>query len=166
MDSPNCYYWYLGVYIALYGVMKVAISACLLGEQCRYDASHNKNEVLLSHLEDAELIAFCPEDDAFGSPRPTMDLVRTATGDRAISNVSGEDLSMPVIDYAKTFFDTHTNINLFIGKDRSPSCGVCSARLYDEEKKLLSFSEAGLMAKVAKERNIDCVDAEKFIGLS
>lgn len=166
MDSVNCYYWYLGVYIALYGVMKVAISACLLGEKCRYDASHNKNEVLLSHLKDAELIAFCPEDDAFGSPRPTMDLIETKEGHKALSNMTGEDLSTPVIEYAEAFFDRHTDIDLFIGKDRSPSCGVYSARLYDEEKKLLSSTEAGLMAKVAKERNIHCVDAEKFIGLS
>ena len=166
MDSLNRYYWYLGVYIALYGVMKVAISACLLGEKCRYDASHNKNEVLLSHLEGAELIAFCPEDDAFGSPRPTMDLIRTNVGDKAISNASGEDLSNPIEAYAKAFFDKHTKIELFIGKDRSPSCGVCSSRLYDEDKNLLSSSEAGLMAKVAKERNIDCVDAEDFTGLS
>ena len=165
MDSLNCCYWYLGVYIALYGVMKVAISACLLGKECRYDASHNKNEVLLSHLGGVECIAFCPEDDAFGSPRPSMDLIETKEGQKAISNMTGEDLSTPVIDYAKLFFDMHTDIDLFIGKDRSPSCGVCSARLYDEEKNLLSSSEAGLMAKIAKERNIDCVDAEKFIGL-
>jgi len=145
---------------------KVAISACLLGEKCRYDASHNKNEVLLQALEDVELIAFCPEDDAFGSPRPTMDLIETKEGHKALSNMTGEDLSDPVINYAKIFFDTHTDIDLFIGKDRSPSCGVCSARLYDEKKNLLSSKEAGLMAKVAKQRNIHCIDAEDFTGLS
>jgi uncharacterized protein YbbK (DUF523 family) len=143
---------------------KVAISACLLGEKCRYDASHNKNEVLLSHLKDAKLIAFCPEDDAFGSPRPTMDLVKTKEGHKALSNMTGEDLSSPVIGYAKIFFDTHKDIDLFIGKDRSPSCGVCSARLYDEDKNLLSSKEAGLMAKVALNRNIHCIDAEDFKG--
>ncbi|HSR74122.1 MAG TPA: DUF523 domain-containing protein [Sulfurovum sp.] len=143
---------------------KVAISACLLGKKCRYDATDNKDELLLSKLKDAELIPFCPEDHAFGTPRPTMDLIETARGYRAVSNMTGEDLSEPILHYANVFFDTYNRLDLFIGKDRSPSCGVCSARLYDEEKKLLSSTEAGLMANEAKKRNIRCVDAEDFKG--
>lgn len=144
---------------------KVAISACLLGEKCRYDATDNKDLDLLAKLENAELIPFCPEDFAFGSPRPTMDLVETQQGHKAISNLNGEDLSTPIIQYATLFFDTHPELDLFIGKDRSPSCGVCSARVYDEEKNLLSSEEAGVMAKEAKKRNITCIDAEDFKGL-
>ena len=144
---------------------KIAISACLLGQKCRYDASDNKDENLLDSLKDAQLIPFCPEDHAFGTPRPTMDLVRTKEGDKAISNETGKDLSKPVEHYATMFFDTHPDIDILIGKDRSPSCGVCSARLYDEEKTLLSSTEAGLMVKEAKKRAIPCVDAEDFRGL-
>jgi len=143
---------------------KIAISACLLGEKCRYDASDNEDEILLSKLKDAQLIPFCPEDDAFGTPRPTMDLIEIKEGHKAISNSSGEDLSAPVIRYAAAFFERHSDIDLLIGKDRSPSCGVCSARLYDEERNLLSSHEAGLMAKEAKKRNINCIDAEDFRG--
>lgn len=143
---------------------QVAISACLLGEKCRYDAADNKNSLLLEQLRDAELIPFCPEDYAFGSPRPTMDLVRTTQGGKAISNMTGEDLSAPIVSYAENFFDTHS-IDLFIGKDRSPSCGVCSAKLYDDQKILLSTREAGLMAKEALKRGLECIDAEDFKGL-
>ena len=144
---------------------KVAISACLLGEKCRYDATDNKNELLLEQLKNVQLIPFCPEDYAFGTPRPTMDLIRTNEGDRAISNETGEDLSSPIKHYATIFFDTHQDIDLLIGKDRSPSCGVCSSRLYDEEKKLLSSHESGLMVKEAHKRDISCIDAEEFKGL-
>ena len=144
---------------------KVAISACLLGEKCRYDASDNKDIALLTKLKNTELLPFCPEDDAFGTPRPTMDLVQTRQGNKAISNLTGEDLSTPIIQYATLFFDTHPELDLFIGKDRSPSCGVCSAKLYDEEKNLLTSTAAGLMAKEANKRNITCVDAEDFKGL-
>jgi uncharacterized protein YbbK (DUF523 family) len=142
--------------------MKIAISACLLGEKCRYDGSDNKSKILLEKLQDDTLISFCPEDDAFGSPRPTMDLVCTSTGHKAISNETGEDLSAPVVDYANTFFNTYPDIDMFIGKDRSPSCGVCSAKLYDEKKNLLSSFEAGLMAKEALRRGIMAVDAEDY----
>ncbi len=143
--------------------MKIAISACLLGEKCRYDATDNHNAELMSKLEGDKLIPFCPEDHAFGSPRPTMDLIQTKQGDKAISNVTGEDLSTPVEQYAIEFFNKHTDIDLFIGKDRSPSCGVCSAKLYDKEKNLLSVDEAGLMSKEAKKRGIKAIDAEKYL---
>ena len=143
---------------------KVAVSACLLGRQCRYDATDNRNDTLLSLLEETEIIPFCPEDHAFGSPRPTMDLVQTDQGVRALSNETGEDLSEPVIDYAKQFFEAYPDIDLFIGKDRSPSCGVCSARLYDKDKTLLSNKEAGLMAKEAIKRHIPAKDAETYIS--
>lgn len=144
--------------------MKIAISSCLLGEPCRYDATDNKNEVLVERLKGYTLIPFCPETYAFGTPRPTMDLIQTAQGDRAISNKTGEDLTEDVKGYAKDFFDTHSQIDLFIGKERSPSCGVCSAKLYNKEKVLLSAKEAGLMAKEALKREIPCIDAEKFKG--
>jgi uncharacterized protein YbbK (DUF523 family) len=142
---------------------KIAVSACLLGETCRYDGTDNRNETLLAELKDAQCIPFCPEDHAFGTPRPTMDLINKEEGIRAISNETGQDLSTPVETYAKDFFDTHPDIDLFIGKDRSPSCGVCSAKLYDENKELISDTEAGLMAKEALKRNIESVDAEIFV---
>ena len=142
---------------------KIAVSACLLGETCRYDGTDNPNERLLAELKDAQCIPFCPEDHAFGTPRPTMDLINKEEGIRAISNETGQDLSTPVETYAKDFFDTHPDIDLFIGKDRSPSCGVCSAKLYDENKELISDTEAGLMAKEALKRNIESVDAEIFV---
>ncbi len=144
--------------------MKVAISACLLGEKCRYDATDNRNDELLDKLEGLELIPFCPEDHAFGSPRPAMDLIKTEQGIKAISNKTGADLSFEVEEYAKHFFDKHSDIELFIGKDRSPSCGVCSAKLYDENRELITVNETGLMAKEAKIRGIEAFDAEQYFA--
>lgn len=141
---------------------RVAISACLLGEACRYDGTDNRNDALLQRLLEVELVPFCPEDFAFGTPRPTMDLVATQNGLRALSNATGEDLSEPVIAYAKAFFDAHA-IDLFIGKDRSPSCGVCSAKCYDVKHRLLSTQGTGLMAQEAINRGIESVDAETFL---
>jgi len=142
---------------------KVAVSACLLGNRCRYDGRENSMPELLALLEDAQIVAFCPEDFAFGTPRPTMDLVQTAKGVRALSNLSGADLSPPVQAYADAFFDTHPDIDLFIGKDRSPSCGVQSARLYDRDKRLITDEATGLMAARAIKKGIESVDAEAFV---
>ncbi len=142
---------------------KVAISACLMGQKCRYDATDNLDVRLLGKLEGYVLLPFCPEEYAFGSPRPTMDLIKTTTGCKAISNLTGADLSPPVERYAKHFFDTHADIELYIGKDRSPSCGVCSAKIYDNDKRLLSLEGIGLMSIEAQKKGIESWDAEVYL---
>ena len=141
---------------------KVALSSCLMGNACRYDGDHNRNDALLEKLKEYEIVTFCPEDYCFGTPRPTMDLVDNGSSIEAISNESGKVLSEPILDYAKDFFREHPEVELFIGKDRSPSCGVCSAKLYDKDKNLISDQEAGVMAKEAIERGINVIDAEKY----
>ena len=145
-------------------MQKVAISACLLGQDCRYDGDNNLNLELIEILKDRYLIPFCPEDYAFGSPRATMDLVDTNYQIRAISNANGKDLSTPIKDYAKAFFTKYRDINLYIGKDRSPSCGVCSAKVYDDNKELISSEGIGLMAKEAKDRGVEVIDAQEFLS--
>jgi len=142
---------------------KVALSACLLGCNCRYDASHNLNKQLLELLSSYEIVSFCPEDYAFGSPRPTMDLIENEKKILAFSNENSENLSDPILEYAKNFFNNHADISLFVGKDRSPSCGVQSAKVYDTQKNLLHREGTGLMAQVAKERGLECWDAEKYL---
>ncbi len=142
--------------------MKVAISACLLGNKCRYDGSENHNPKLLGKLEGHELVAFCPEDFCYGTPRPTMDLI-DSTEIKAISNLTGADLTSPIKEYAKAFFENNKDIDLFIGKDRSPSCGVKSAKLYNKDKELISTKSTGIMAKEAIDRGIKAIDAEEYI---
>jgi len=144
---------------------KVSISACLLGCSCRYDASHNLNQILLKRLDAYELIPFCPEDFAFGSPRPTMDLVKDEDIISAISNETYQNLSQPIFEYAKDFFEKNPDIELFIGKDRSPSCAVQSGKVYDVEKNLLYREGTGLMAQVALDFGIECWDAEDYLSL-
>ena len=141
---------------------KVAVSACLMGRSCRYDADNNLNERLLKKLEFYDLVPFCPEDYCFGTPRPTMDLVDNGKTINALSNENQNNLSLPILKYAEDFFSKNPDIKLFIGKDRSPSCAVCSGKIYDEEKNLLHKKGTGLMAKVALELNLECWDAEDF----
>ena len=136
----------------------VAISACLLGCACRYDARDNFNDTLLSSLESFNLIPFCPEDYTFGTPRPTMDLIVNDSTLRAISNENHDDLSIPIFSYAQKFFIENPNIELFIGKDRSPSCAVKSAKVYDKDK-----NGTGLMAQVAVDLGIESWDAEDYL---
>jgi uncharacterized protein YbbK (DUF523 family) len=142
---------------------EVALSACLLGCSCRYDAKDNFNALLLSQLESSTIIPFCPEDYAFGTPRPTMDLIVNNSTLRAISNENQQDISEPIFSYAQDFFYKNQNIELFIGKDRSPSCAVKSGKVYDKEKTLVHKQGTGLMAQVALDLGIESWDAEEYL---
>ncbi len=142
---------------------KVAISACLLGNKCRYDGSDNYDPKLLGLLECYDLIPFCPEDFCYGTPRPTMDIIEKNGTTKVISNLTGADLTPPIQEYAKAFFDANSNIELFIGKDRSPSCGVCSSKIYNKDKELISTKGMGIMAQEAKRLGIKCYDAEEYL---
>jgi len=143
--------------------MKVAVSACLLGNKCRYDGRENYDPKLLGLLEEHEIVGFCPEDFCYGTPRPTMDLVDNFKEIKAISNLTGANLTPPIKEYAKAFFDNNKDIKLFIGKDRSPSCGVKSAKVYDKDKNLISTNGTGIMAKEAIDRGITSYDAEEYL---
>ena len=142
---------------------KIAVSACLLGCSCRYDANHNLNEPLLELLSSYEIISFCPEEHCFGTPRPTMDLIQKEKV-VAISNENSKDISALIIQYAEDFFDAHSDIELYIGKDRSPSCSVESGKVYDVNKNLLHENGNGLMSKVALDLGIECWDAEVYVA--
>jgi len=143
---------------------KVAISACLMGCHCRYDGRTNHNQELLTLFEKDKLIAFCPEDSAFGTPRPTMDLVESVNDEIVVlSNEGGENLLEPILSYAQNFFRENPDIELFIGKDRSPSCAVASGKVYDVDKNLLHTKGSGIMAQVAIDLGIEAWGSELYL---
>ena len=41
--------------------MKIMVSACLLGENCKYNGGNNRNDALLALLAGHEVIPVCPE---------------------------------------------------------------------------------------------------------
>ena len=92
-----------------------------------------------------------------------MDLIDNEEIIEAISNKNSTNLSEPIINYAKEFFEQNPDIKLFIGKDRSPSCAVNSGKIYDIEKNLLHTTGTGLMARVALDLGIESWDSEDYL---
>lgn len=41
--------------------MKVLVSACIMGENCKYNGKNNKNSAAIHFLKDKEVISICPE---------------------------------------------------------------------------------------------------------
>ena len=116
---------------------KIAVSACLVGTPCRYDATAKTSAEVLAYLEGKEAVLFCPEDACFGSPRQTMDLVETEEGIRAVGNENGKDLTDPILEYAAKTAEAfrEAGVVAMVSKARSPSCGKGTCPLYDADNR-------------------------------
>jgi uncharacterized protein YbbK (DUF523 family) len=59
-------------------VVRLGVSACLLGERVRFDGGHKRDAFLADTLgRFAEWVPVCPEEEAgFGTPREPMRLVQ------------------------------------------------------------------------------------------
>ena len=68
---------------------KILVSACLVGNNCKYNGKNNKNEKIIEFLKDKEVILVCPEvSGGLSTPRPASEIVK----DKVI-NVEGKDVT-------------------------------------------------------------------------
>ena len=113
----------------------VLVSACLVGETCRYDGDHNHRADLLEELSRAGLTAvpFCPEEEGgLGTPRPpawieARDAGAVLAGEDRIVTAGGDDVTEAFRRGARralTMCRAHGIERAYL-KERSPSCGVC-----------------------------------------
>ena len=99
----------------------ILVSACLLGENCKYSGGNNKNHELLEFLKDYNVISVCPE--VLGG-LPTPRVPSEVVGDKVI-NREGKDVTDNFIKGAIITLDIvkKNNCKVAILKKNSPSCG-------------------------------------------
>lgn len=106
---------------------KIAVSACLLGVNCKYSGGNNKNDEVLKLAEKFELVPVCPESLG-GLPIPREPSERR--GGRVWSK-SGKDVTAAFQAGAKKALEKAlaNGCKTAVLKERSPSCGF--GRIYD-----------------------------------
>jgi uncharacterized protein YbgA (DUF1722 family)/uncharacterized protein YbbK (DUF523 family) len=113
--------------------MKIAVSGCLLGEKIRFDAGHKHDRFITGELgRYADFVSFCPEHHAYGTPRPSIRLVRH--GDALVVETN-KDQSDVTAALEQTSADALGRLDTeplcgIIFKSKSPSCGLGSAKHY------------------------------------
>ncbi len=130
--------------------MKILVSACLLGENCKYNAGNNENKKILELAKEHTLIPICPECFA-GLPIP-----------RAPSEIkNGKVYSKDGIDLTEAFCDgaekalyiaEESGCQLAILKERSPSCGF--GEIYDGSFTGKTVKGNGIAAQLLYEHGI------------
>jgi uncharacterized protein YbgA (DUF1722 family)/uncharacterized protein YbbK (DUF523 family) len=115
---------------------RIGVSACLLGRDVRYDGGHKRNPFVAGALgRFVEFVPVCPEVEAgFSVPRESLSLRASASGPRLVGNRSGADHTDRMRAYAEQRVAALATAELdgFVLKRDSPSCGVERVRLYRE----------------------------------
>jgi len=133
--------------------MKIAVSSCLLGEKVRFDSGHKHDHFITDELSRyARFVPFCPENLAFGNPRPSLRMVRDKDGLVIQSNKDGSDLTSTLLSASHDDLSRlkEQPLSGIIFKSKSPSCGLSSAKAYLSNG-FVEGKENGLFAGLCKE---------------
>ncbi len=84
------------------GPIRLGVSACLLGQEVRFDGGHKRDDFLTSVLGPfVEWVPVCPEVDiGLGVPRDTLRLIGDESAPRLFVQRTGEDLTEQMQRYA------------------------------------------------------------------
>ena len=129
---------------------KILISACLIGDNCKYNGGNNLFPKIESLLEKYELIPFCPEvEGGLPIPRNPSEI----KGDKVFMN-NGDDVTDFYLKGAKKalMLCLYLKIRIVILKENSPSCGT--HQIYDGSFSKTLINGMGITAKLLKENGI------------
>jgi len=132
------------------------ISACLTGENCKYNGGSNRDENVMALLAGNEMIAVCPEVmGGLPTPRLPSELVNGAVINKAGISVDREFRlgAEKVLEIAE-----REQPDLIILQSRSPSCGV--KQRYDGTFTGTLTEGPGVTAKLLAEHGFRVVDVE------
>ncbi len=124
---------------------KAIVSACLLGEYCRYDGKTKKCEGIEKHLQGYEVIPFCPEAPIFGTPRERINVVMIKGEKHIVTDQSGVDVTKRLQGEIERFIAKHPKADRIILKSKSPSCGLGTTPILNENREIIA-SGNGLAA--------------------
>lgn len=136
--------------------MKVLVSACLMGRNCKYNGGNNLAPRVVEFLRDKEVVEVCPELLAgLGVPRTPIELVDGIARDKNGGNVDAclreavakvlSELDLKGVDCA-------------VLQSRSPTCGV--NQIYDGSFSGRLIAGSGIFARALRDAGIRVIDAE------
>ena len=139
---------------------KILVSACLLGENCKYNGGNNFAPAVAEFLKGREVLKVCPEMMAgMGCPRTPIEIVDGVLMDRDGNNV--DEAMRKAVAQAMEWIRKE-NIQCAILQSRSPTCGV--NQVYDGTFSGKLISGFGIFAKALKDAGYQVLDAEDFIS--
>lgn len=136
--------------------MKIMVSACLAGENCKYNGGSNRNRKVLQLMEENEVITVCPEQmGGLPTPRIPSEIrngVVTAKDGRIV-DAEFRAGAAKCLEIAM-----REQPELIVLQSRSPSCGV--KQRYDGTFSGTLVDGAGVTAQLLMENGFRVIDVE------
>lgn len=139
--------------------MKFAVSACLLGVNCKYNGGNNIHIELLSFLKGKEVIPVCPEC-AGGLPTPR---VSSEIKNGRVINQEGKDVTEKFYEGAAREIKKllEQQVDYVITQPRSPSCG--NGKIYDGTFSKTLIDGDGVFVQMCKKNNLFVKNVDEFL---
>lgn len=133
----------------------VGVSACVVGEQVRFDGGHKRLTFAVDNL--ASWVRFepvCPEMGiGLPVPRPALRLVKNSEGDIGLrfSDKREGDLTADMEAFARQRIRHFEHLCGYIVCAKSPSCGMERVRVYDADGKNNRKAGRGIYTRILME---------------
>ncbi len=143
--------------------MKILISACLIGVNCRYDGGNSRDENAINLHQSDELIPVCPEEaGGLPTPRPAVEIVGgdgndVLDGKAKVLTADGVDKTEEFLkgaQFALEFAQSQSATSVIL-KSKSPSCGC--GEIYDGSFSRTLISGDGVTTALLKRHGIEVI---------
>ncbi|MCR5301789.1 MAG: DUF523 domain-containing protein [Lachnospiraceae bacterium] len=138
--------------------MIIAVSACLLGDNCKYNGGNNYSKKVAEYVMGHDIVPVCPEViGGLPTPREPSEIVNGIVMHKDGTSVDeefrrGADIALKKVKEA--------GAELVILRSRSPSCGVRS--IYDGTFTGTLVGGQGVFAKLLIDNNIKVLDESEI----
>jgi len=145
---------------------KVVVSRCIEFDSCRYNGQMISSDFVASLAPFVDFLPVCPEVGiGLGVPRGSLRLVSASSADggetetklRLVQPATGRDVTREMQNFAATFLDSLGEVDGFILKASSPSCGIKNTKIYPNAGRsaALTRSSAGIFGAAVLARHPD-----------
>jgi len=132
----------------------IVISKCIEFDYCRYNAQIIKNEFVEKIKPLVNFIPICPEYEiGLGIPRDPIRIIEKEGKRLLIQPSTDKDVTEDMNDFSNKFLYNLKNIDGFILKSQSPSCGIKDVKIYPKAKNSTpKFRDSGFFGKKVIDR--------------
>jgi uncharacterized protein YbgA (DUF1722 family)/uncharacterized protein YbbK (DUF523 family) len=132
----------------------VVVSKCLGFDHCRYNGEIVDDPFVRRLREFVEFRPVCPEMEiGLGVPRDPIRVILTDGEMRLVQPSTGKDFSAPMAMFCDCFVSGVGDVDGFLLKARSPSCGTRDVKIYNESGNLMSAAQRqGFFGRAAMRR--------------
>lgn len=136
--------------------MRILVSACLLGENCKYNGGNNYSQAVADFVAGHQVIPACPEMEAgMGCPRIPIEIVDGVLMDRE-GNCVDAQMRRAIAQRLESL--RPEGIDCAVLKSRSPTCGV--HQVYDGTFSGKVVPGSGVLAQALKDAGYIVLDNE------